>query len=202
MLGFSPLAASPLAALAGSELSPSVMLARVGSYTISGQSVSIVAARKFSPAVGAYTVSGQAMSFSVAISKEAIYRTFLVGSSAPLISGFKMITNFTMTAGDTKVLVVTVKDAEGTPVSITGSTIQWRCAPSFGKAASISKTTSDNIQITDGPSGIFAVTLSPSDTDNLLGNFYHEAEIAFSDATISTVLFGTMKVNPALIAAT
>lgn len=113
-----------------------------------------------------------------------------------------MTTNFSMTAGDHKTLIVDVVDQSGAAVVITGATIAWRAARSLGKSAVISKTTSSGITITDGPGGEFSVTLSPSDTNSLVGNYYHEAQVTLSAGTILTVLTGTMKINKALIVAT
>ena len=52
-----------------------------------------------------------------------------------------MATNFVMTAGDDKSLVVYVKDADGAAVVITSATIKWRATKSMGKSASITKAT-------------------------------------------------------------
>lgn len=114
-----------------------------------------------------------------------------------------MIQNFQMVAGDTKYLVVTVRDADGVAVDLTGAGIKWQCARSFGKASVLSKATGGSgIAITSASGGIFTVTLSPSDTESMGGNYYHEAQVTASDGTISTVMFGTMKVNKALIEST
>lgn len=112
-----------------------------------------------------------------------------------------MIQNFSMIAGDTRTLVVTVKDPDGDAVSITSATIKWHAARTSSRTAAITKTTGGSgIAITDGAGGIFTVTLDADDTEDLVGNFMHEAEITFADSSISTVLQGTMKINPRLIA--
>lgn len=117
--------------------------------------------------------------------------------------GFAMIQNFTMVSGDTRTLTVRVRDPDDAVVAITGATIRWRAARSYGKTANITKATGGSgITITDGPNGVFVVTLDPADTASLYGTFYHEAEVTFSDDTVSTVLRGTMKVNQDLIVAT
>ena len=113
-----------------------------------------------------------------------------------------MSTDFRMYQGDSKTLSITVKDKDGDVVVITGATIKWQASRSYGKTADISKTTSSGISITDGPNGVFEVTLDASDTESLEGEYYHEAEITFSDSTISTVLAGRMNITPVLIAAT
>ena len=114
-----------------------------------------------------------------------------------------IIQNFTLTAGDTKSLVITVKDNEGVAVDITGASVKWQAARSFGKASAISKATGGSgIVLTNPSTGVFTVTLDADDTEDLKGQFYHEAQVTLADGTIATVLFGTMKINPALIEST
>jgi len=199
MLGFRPLTVLPLADVPERQRH---ILARTGIYSLSGKDVTLKRGLKLAAAAGSFTLTGQDVSIILSISQASIYRALLVGSTANIIHGYKMISNFNMTAGDTKQLVITVKDADGDAVSITGSSIKWQCARSLGKASVLSKTTSSGIQITDGANGVFVVTLSPSDTESLVGNYYHESQITFSDNTVSTVLVGTMTVKPALIEAT
>lgn len=109
--------------------------------------------------------------------------------------------DFTMYAGDTKVLSVTVLDEAGAAVNITGTTIRWwlaKNAKKTGLDVLIKKDTVDGITITDGPAGKFEVTLASSDTEGLKGSYYHEAEVDDS-GTISTVLTGKATINIALI---
>ena len=113
-----------------------------------------------------------------------------------------MATDFQLYQGDSKTLSVTVKDATGAVVVITGASIKWQASKSKGKTSDISKTTSSGISITNGAGGVFQVTIAASDTESLVGEFYHEAEVIFSDSTVSTVLVGRMRVIPVLIAAT
>lgn len=200
MLGFCPLAARPLAA----AIEPAVMglLGDTGAFVLTGQDVRLAFDRKLAADAGAFVLSGQDIDIILSLSPVALSRVFLTGTTATRIFGVKMIQNFTMTAGDTKTLVVSVTDAEGSAVNITGATIRWVCKRSLGKAASISKTTVLGISLTDAVNGQFTVTLNPSDTDDLAGIFQHEVELTASDGTISTILSGTMKVNKALIEAT
>lgn len=200
MLGHIPLAAAPLASGSTTAISASLYM-WAGTYTLTGNDVGLAVGRKVTASVGAYTLSGQALEFIVSISQESLYRTLLVGSGALRISGYKMITNFTMTAGDYKTLVVTIKDAEGAAVNISGATILWQAGRSFGKASTISKSTSSGISITDGANGQYTVTLDASDTDSMSGTYYHESEMTLNGVK-TTVLTGTMKVHPALIEAT
>lgn len=200
MLGLRPLGGIPLASANLTLFSG--LLASVGAYTYTGKAVSLVHNYPLVVGAGSYAVTGKDVSFGRSLSPAVLNNVSLTGTNANHIIGFEMITNFEMTAGDSKTLVVTVKDAEGVDVSITGATIKWHAARSFGKTASITKTTSSGIAITDGANGVFTVTLAGSVTESLVGNFYHEAEVTFSDGTVATVLFGTMKINPGIIDAT
>src|SRR3990167_4295716 len=151
-----------------------------GAYVLTGQDVALRFDRKILLDAGSYVITGIDVEIIISLSPAGYGRFALVGSTAMQTFGFKMIQNFIMVAGDTKTLVVTVEDAEGTAVSITGATIKWRCARSYGKTASITKATGGSgIAITDGAGGEFTVTLNASDTVSLVGNFYHEAEITF-----------------------
>ena len=106
---------------------------------------------------------------------------------------------FTMTAGDSKVLEVTVVDGDGRPVDITGNDIRWQLARfATDDTPLISKSVGDGIAITDGPSGRFDVTLDPEDTAELSGSYYYEAEVDDS-GVISTVLSGRATIDAALI---
>lgn len=201
MLAFRPIAHTTPAEAVRREPAAR-MIAALGTYTLTGQIVTPRAARRIDAAVGSFTLAGQIVNFSVTFSTSSFLRIVLVGSTSNHIRSFRMATNFVMTAGDSKTLVVTVRNADGDAVNITGATIKWQAARSYGKASVITKSTSSGISITDGTNGVFTVTLNTSDTDSLSGIYHHEAELTATDSTKSTVLVGTMKINPALIEAT
>lgn len=107
--------------------------------------------------------------------------------------------DFTMFAGDTKILQVTVRDAASSVVDITGMLIRWQLAKTV-KATEplVAKAVGGGIVITDPTNGRFEVTIDPDDTLELSGHFYHEVEV--NDAgTISTVLTGKATIKLALI---
>jgi hypothetical protein len=108
--------------------------------------------------------------------------------------------DFSMFAGDSKTLSVSVTEqADGAPTNITGATISWQAVRSLRKTVVITKSTSDGITISSGSGGTFDITLDPSDTASLRGDYYHEAQITFTTGEVSTVLRGVMTVEPALI---
>lgn len=178
------------------------MIAAAGSYTLNGQDVIPRAARMMAPAVGNYTLNGQDVEFPITFSPTSYIRILLVGTTSSHIRYFKMAQNFQMVAGDSKTLVITVRNSVGDPVNITGSTIKWQAARSLGKASIISKTTSSGISLSDPTNGIFTVTLNPDDTEDLRGVYHHEAQVTDASNNISTVLSGTMTIRPPLIEST
>lgn len=110
------------------------------------------------------------------------------------------MTDFTMFAGDSKTLEVTVKDADGVVVDITGATIRWSLARSVNSTpALLQKAVGSGITITDGPNGRFDVALANADTETLSDAYYHEAEVILLDGTIATVVSGAVTIKRTLI---
>ncbi len=108
--------------------------------------------------------------------------------------------DFDMFAGDTKTLEVTVRDAAGAVVDISGATaIRWKLARTVNAAPKVEKAMGTGVTIVDGPAGRFDVPILNADTETLSGEFYHEAEVILSDGTIGTVLSGTATIKRTLI---
>jgi len=109
--------------------------------------------------------------------------------------------DFSITKGDTKLIDVSVTEqSDGTPTTITSSTIAWKVAKSIRTSAVISKTTASGISITSGSGGTFRITLDAADTSSLdPGDYYHEAQITFADSEVATVLKGIMTIEPGLV---
>ena len=111
------------------------------------------------------------------------------------------MSDFSMTAGDSKVLEVTVTDADGAAVDLSGAqTIRWHMSRSVNsRPATVEKALGAGITVTNGPGGIFSVTLDSADTEDLRGDFVHEAEVIDEDGNVSTVLSGAVTISAALI---
>lgn len=108
--------------------------------------------------------------------------------------------NFEMFQGDDKDLVITVTDSAGAAVDLTGAAIAWQMARTARSATpNVSKSVGSGIVITDAPGGICTISLDPTDTEGLTGDFYHELEVTDAQANITTVLSGTVTIKPALI---
>ena len=102
------------------------------------------------------------------------------------------ITDFSMTRGDTKLIDVSVTEvSDGSATTISGATIAWKATKTHRSSASISKSKSSGIAITG--TNTFRITLDAADTSSLTpGDYYHEAQVSFSDNEVATVLKGVM----------
>lgn len=102
--------------------------------------------------------------------------------------------NFTMFAGDTKELIISVTTPDGKTVNLTGATLKWALKAGGGAPvnALLKQSPSGGIVISDALGGVFRVTLNPVDTRNLTGSFAHIGELTDSGGNLSTILTGTM----------
>lgn len=107
--------------------------------------------------------------------------------------------NFILYVGDDKLLRCTIYDGpveDGVVKNIAGASIVWGMYIAAGSGVTLSYSTSDNIAITDGPGGVFEVSIPHEDTDDLATGWYmHEAEVTDGDGNISTVFTGTIQVK-------
>jgi len=102
--------------------------------------------------------------------------------------------DFTMYAGETKYLRVTVTNDAGAAKNLTGAAIKWNMRK-LGETY-IEKVYPTGISIESAVGGIFVVNILPGDTEDLgTGTYGHQAEITDSGSVISTVLSGTVTIN-------
>ena len=107
--------------------------------------------------------------------------------------------DFTMYAGDTNTITVTVTDSAGAVVNITGATITWKLLEEQGGTIALTKTVGSGIIITNGAGGIFTIALAATDTASLLaGAYYHEAELTDTSSNVSTILIGTLTLKESI----
>lgn len=106
--------------------------------------------------------------------------------------------NFSMFAGDTKVLEIVVVDESNVVVDLTATVIRWQLAKQVTDSPIISKSIGSGIEVVSAPGGRFNVSLAPADTLNLSGTYYFESELDKA-GVISTVLTGNADIKPALI---
>jgi hypothetical protein len=105
-----------------------------------------------------------------------------------------------MPAGDSRRIVIPVKDQAGADLPLTGATVRWWMAKSaWSKDADvlIKKTTDAGISVSGSTA---TVMLAPADTDAIPpGAYYHEAEIVFADQSVATVSRGTFQLSATVI---
>ena len=106
--------------------------------------------------------------------------------------------DFTMHAGDTKDVTVSVVDGDGSSVTLTGATIVWKMARKVDETALLTKTTTAGDITISGAD--FSFTLAASDTASLdAGQYYHEAEVTDSSSDVATVTTGIITIETDLV---
>ena len=95
-----------------------------------------------------------------------------------------MTFNATFISGDTVMLNITAKKSDGTVMDLTGATeVTFRAVKNIGSSASISKTLGAGVTVLDATAGSMRVILSPSDSDDLSGDFLHDTKVIISGDT-------------------
>ena len=108
--------------------------------------------------------------------------------------------NFSLVAGNTRLVKVTIVDTTNAPVNLTGATIVWGMATDPNQTPILEKsTTSGQITVPNPTTGVFQFNLTVSDTENRTGSWYHETRITDSLGNVSTAAQGSLTILPALI---
>jgi hypothetical protein len=109
------------------------------------------------------------------------------------------IRNFEMFAGDHYTLKLTLmRDDIDAPHNLQGSTILWQLARNVDSPSLIQKATAGNgIEIANVLDGRCDVQLLTADTDNLAGQYYHEAKLITDDYVV-TAITGTFSIKAVL----
>jgi hypothetical protein len=95
--------------------------------------------------------------------------------------------NFSMIAGDTKNLVITI------PEDLTGCTVKWGLRQrQYSTENFISKSTSDGISINGTE---ITIKLAPADTQALGGTYFHECEVTDQLNNVSTIFTGMCTIS-------
>ena len=117
------------------------------------------------------------------------------------------MTELTLTRGDTLSVAWTVNTRTQnsrtgtysyTPVTITGSScrIYFREGSPTGTAVIQATSSGGSPQITiTGAEGLIELEVDSTDTDALLGTYYYDVELTYSDGTVSTIDSGTLTVT-------
>lgn len=81
----------------------------------------------------------------------------------------------------------TVVDQDGTAINLTSCQIFWTLKRSSSSTAVVSKSTSSGVSITSAAGGIFEVTITSDDIEDVEGDYYSEALIVDSTGKETTV---------------
>lgn len=98
--------------------------------------------------------------------------------------------DFELFAGDDAVLEFTVTNEAGAAQSLAGASIAWLCARRAGATAVLTKS---GAIVDPASGGVFRVTLADTDTDDLLGEYWHQAVVTDSSGNIVTVATGYLR---------
>ncbi|PEL12651.1 hypothetical protein [Bacillus sp. AFS017336] len=101
--------------------------------------------------------------------------------------------NFSMYAGDSKEIVVSVVDENGVALPLSGATVKWIL---MNNSSSITKNTTNGITLSGSD---IHIKLDPADTLTLTGLYEHEIELTDSLGNVSTVTKGTVNIIKSLI---
>jgi hypothetical protein len=103
---------------------------------------------------------------------------------------------FEMTAGDDKILQLTITES-GSPANLTGCTIRWVMARGYGWPPVLEKSTGAGITITNAAGGVFQVSLAAADTlDIRIQPHVWEAEIIDTQGKTATTARGRINFRP------
>jgi len=106
--------------------------------------------------------------------------------------------NFTIWADNHKDLLITVRNDNSVEVDLTSSSsIIWVLSGDDLSASLVRKATGGDGVTISGCT--FTVSLSPADTGNLAGTYYHEAQVTNASGDVSTVTTGMATINRTVI---
>ena len=105
------------------------------------------------------------------------------------------MSNITVYKGDTRTINFTVLDANGDAVDITSAAISFYVIEKRTRTRLLTLTLDDDVSITSGTAGTFAVDITAANSAAYEGSHYYTAEITIS-SEVSTVGSGTIEFVP------
>lgn len=103
--------------------------------------------------------------------------------------------NFELHAGESKEVIISVYDDNGSPVDLSDYTVIWKVFKQTTKEVVLSKSLSSGITISGAYLNDIVIQLLPADTVNLTPAVYnHEGEIDSGPSNHATVAVGTVRV--------
>jgi hypothetical protein len=113
-----------------------------------------------------------------------------------------------MYAGDTKHIIVTVKDDAGNLVDLSevqAVRFSMAQAPSgrarYNAQPIVKKHIGSGVDMTDGSSGKITITISPADTENICGEYLFEVEVVDAVGDVATIVSDSIIIKPTIIKA-
>lgn len=105
--------------------------------------------------------------------------------------------NIEVYQGETKKVAVTVTDADGAALDLTGLDAEWRLTSMRDEVPLVAKTVGAGITFTDAAAGKLEVELGAVDTDQAEGVYRHELRLSGADYA-ATVLAGVVTVRDSI----
>lgn len=104
--------------------------------------------------------------------------------------------DFSMHAGDSRILQFTCVDEKGDPLLLTGASIEWVMRAGEHGAIVLRKTLDSGVIVTAPAGGIIAVVLVPEDTAMLADRAYHHGVATTKDGEADTLATGMAMILP------
>ena len=107
----------------------------------------------------------------------------------------------TILTGDDVTLDITLTDADGAAVDLSGTEITWGAATSSIGDPALTKTRSGGgVTVTDATGGVIEVTLGAADTGALSrGRYYHEVQVVDDNGLTTTFVPDAIEVAATVI---
>lgn len=107
--------------------------------------------------------------------------------------------DFSIFQGDDDVPVqFTITDDTGAVIDVTNAQFTWVMARTQGAAPAVTKTTADDVNLSDPTNGKIQVIMRKQDTDGRSGPWYHELSMVLAGETV-TIASGTVTINKSSI---
>ena|SRR6185312_5688042 len=100
-------------------------------------------------------------------------------------------------SGDSKRLIVEIKDPHGKPYNLAGCTAKWLLGRSG--LSVLSKSSEEGISIQNTTEGRLVINLKPNDTKNLSGDYTHIVKVIDGSGNVYTVLTGTISIHQSML---
>lgn len=99
--------------------------------------------------------------------------------------------------GENRTLSFAARDGSNAVASLTSKTVTWRVSEIGSDTPLFSKTGS----VVSASAGTFTVAITPTDTDNLEGDYTHQAITTDASSNIAVVVAGRLRILPYIEAA-